>query len=266
MSEAAAVLLDRSLRLSEHETALEVGWLLAELERRFDYGLDELARRFDRSVSWVSRTLARYSRPGNGHRGISPRSGTAVCRRLFVASQSVTNLHQDSLRNEILSQKPLTWYRDISLAGLVETLADAQLFGIGEKVASGVTARVGIFEQAMTGHIPSEPAETHDKLLASAKQKRRWAPLVTGGVVLLDEIGDLAPSLHAKLLRVLNGERQYRIGKEGNDAYSFQYEGRTILATWRDLGPLPERLGYLQFHGPLHRGRICRLPAGHGKR
>jgi ParB family chromosome partitioning protein len=58
MSEAAAVLLDRSLRLSEHETALEVGWLLAELERRFGYGLDELARRFDRSVSWVSRRLA----------------------------------------------------------------------------------------------------------------------------------------------------------------------------------------------------------------
>ena len=58
MSEAAAVLLDRSLRLSEHETALEVGWLLAELERRFDYGLDELARRFDRSTSWVSRRLA----------------------------------------------------------------------------------------------------------------------------------------------------------------------------------------------------------------
>src|SRR6202521_4223735 len=58
MSEAAAVVLDRSIRLTEHETALEVGWLLAELERRFDYGLDELARRFDRSVSWVSRRLA----------------------------------------------------------------------------------------------------------------------------------------------------------------------------------------------------------------
>jgi ParB/RepB/Spo0J family partition protein len=58
MSEAAAVVLDRSLRLSEHETALEVGWLLTELERRFGYGLDELARRFDRSVSWVSRRLA----------------------------------------------------------------------------------------------------------------------------------------------------------------------------------------------------------------
>ena len=58
MSEAAAVLLDRSLRLSEHESALEVGWLLAEMERRFGYSLEELARRFDRSVSWVSRRLA----------------------------------------------------------------------------------------------------------------------------------------------------------------------------------------------------------------
>ena len=58
MNEATAVLLDRSLRLCEPETALEMGWLLAELERRFHYGLDELARRFDRSVSWVSRRLA----------------------------------------------------------------------------------------------------------------------------------------------------------------------------------------------------------------
>jgi len=51
-------LLDRSLRLSEHESALEVGWLLAELEQRFGYSLEELARRFDRSVRWVSRRLA----------------------------------------------------------------------------------------------------------------------------------------------------------------------------------------------------------------
>src|SRR5215467_14385954 len=58
MSEAAAVLLDRCLRLSEQETALEVGWLLQELEQRFGYSLEELARRFDRSVSWVCRRLA----------------------------------------------------------------------------------------------------------------------------------------------------------------------------------------------------------------
>jgi len=58
MSEAAAVLLDRSLRLSEHETALELGWLLAGMEQRFGYSVEELARQFDRSVTWVSRRLA----------------------------------------------------------------------------------------------------------------------------------------------------------------------------------------------------------------
>ena len=58
MSEAEALVLDRSLRFSAHETALEQGWLLAELEQRFSYSLDELARRFDRSLNWVSRRLA----------------------------------------------------------------------------------------------------------------------------------------------------------------------------------------------------------------
>jgi ParB family transcriptional regulator, chromosome partitioning protein len=58
MSEAEALVLERSLRLSEHETALEQGWLLAELEQRYGYGREELARRFDRSTSWVSRRLA----------------------------------------------------------------------------------------------------------------------------------------------------------------------------------------------------------------
>jgi len=57
MSEAEALLLDGSLRWAEHQSALEQGWLLAEMEERFGYGLEELARRFDHSVSWVSRRL-----------------------------------------------------------------------------------------------------------------------------------------------------------------------------------------------------------------
>src|ERR1043165_3256542 len=43
---------------AEPQSALEQGWLLAEMEQRFGYGLEELAQRFDRSVSWVSRRLA----------------------------------------------------------------------------------------------------------------------------------------------------------------------------------------------------------------
>jgi ParB family chromosome partitioning protein len=58
MSDAEALLLDRSLRFSSQESALEQGWLLSEMEQRFGYSLEELARRFDRSVSWVSRRLA----------------------------------------------------------------------------------------------------------------------------------------------------------------------------------------------------------------
>lgn len=58
MSEAEALLLSRSLRFSPQESALEQGWLLAEMEQRFGYGLDDLAHCFDRSTSWVSRRLA----------------------------------------------------------------------------------------------------------------------------------------------------------------------------------------------------------------
>jgi ParB/RepB/Spo0J family partition protein len=58
LSEGEALLLDNSLRSRRAESALEQGWLLAEMERRFGYSLEQLARRFDRSTSWVSRRLA----------------------------------------------------------------------------------------------------------------------------------------------------------------------------------------------------------------
>lgn len=45
LSEVEALLLDRSMRSGDRETALEEGWLLVELEQRFGYGLEELARR-----------------------------------------------------------------------------------------------------------------------------------------------------------------------------------------------------------------------------
>jgi ParB family chromosome partitioning protein len=58
MSAAEALLLDRSLRFSPRESALEQGWLLSEMEQCLGCSLEELARRFDRGVSWVSRRLA----------------------------------------------------------------------------------------------------------------------------------------------------------------------------------------------------------------
>lgn len=58
MSEAEALVLERSLRMSQPETALELGWLLSEMESRLGCSLEELARRFDRSTTWVASRLA----------------------------------------------------------------------------------------------------------------------------------------------------------------------------------------------------------------
>lgn len=58
MTEAEAVVLDCTLRWSKRESALEQGWLLADLQQRFGYDLEALAQRFDRSVSWVASRLA----------------------------------------------------------------------------------------------------------------------------------------------------------------------------------------------------------------
>src|ERR1700758_1716020 len=58
LSEAEALVLDRSMRFGQRDTALEEAWLLQELRDRFGYSLDDLSRRFDRSTSWVSRRLA----------------------------------------------------------------------------------------------------------------------------------------------------------------------------------------------------------------
>ncbi len=62
LAAAKALVLNRSIQLSAHLTALEEGWLLAELEEQFGYAPDELARQFDRSIGWVMRRLALVER------------------------------------------------------------------------------------------------------------------------------------------------------------------------------------------------------------
>jgi ParB-like chromosome segregation protein Spo0J len=57
MAEPEALLLERSLRRGS-EDALDQAWLLAELQERYHWSLEELARRFERSKSWVSGRLA----------------------------------------------------------------------------------------------------------------------------------------------------------------------------------------------------------------
>ena len=57
VAEAEALLLERGLRRGS-EDALDQAWLLAELQERCQWSLEELARRFEHSKSWVCGRLA----------------------------------------------------------------------------------------------------------------------------------------------------------------------------------------------------------------
>ena len=89
----------------------------------------------------------------------------------------------------------------VNCAALVETLLEAELFGIEDRIATGVKGRRGKFE------------------------------LADRGTLFLDEVADLAPSAQAKLLRVLQDLSIERVGGEG----SRKVDVRVIAATNRSL-------------------------------
>ena len=73
----------------------------------------------------------------------------------------------------------------INCAALVETLLEAELFGIEERTATGVRGRRGKFEHA------------------------------DGGTLFLDEVSDLSLSAQAKLLRAIQDLAVERVGGHG---------------------------------------------------
>jgi DNA-binding NtrC family response regulator len=95
----------------------------------------------------------------------------------------------------------------INCAALVDTLVEAELFGIEERTATGVRGRRGKFEQA------------------------------DGGTLFLDEVSDLSLSAQAKLLRTIQDLAVERVG--GNGAH--RVDIRIIAATNRGLSALVER-------------------------
>lgn len=95
----------------------------------------------------------------------------------------------------------------LNCASLPQDLLDAELFGIEKGVATGVSARAGKFEQA------------------------------DGGVLFLDEIGDMHQATQAKLLRVLQEQRVYRIG--GSEPRPAKV--RVISATNKNLDAMVEK-------------------------
>lgn len=95
----------------------------------------------------------------------------------------------------------------INCAALVETLIEAELFGIEERTATGVKGRRGKFEHA------------------------------DGGTLFLDEVTELSMTAQAKLLRAIQDLTVERVGGQG----SRRIDTRIVAATNRNLGSLVER-------------------------
>jgi transcriptional regulator with PAS, ATPase and Fis domain len=95
----------------------------------------------------------------------------------------------------------------INCAALVETLLEAELFGIEERTATGVRGRRGKFEYA------------------------------DGGTLFLDEVSDLSLSAQAKLLRAIQDLAVERVGGNGTHPVNI----RIVAATNRGLRELVER-------------------------
>lgn len=95
----------------------------------------------------------------------------------------------------------------INCAALVETLLEAELFGIEERTATGVRGRRGKFEHA------------------------------DGGTLFLDEVSDLSLSAQAKLLRAIQDLAVERVGGTGTQRVDI----RIVAATNRGLAEMVER-------------------------
>ncbi len=94
----------------------------------------------------------------------------------------------------------------LNCAALSRDLLESELFGVEKGVATGVDSRPGRFEQAH------------------------------GGTLFLDEIGDMAPETQAKILRVLQEKKVFRLGSgEPRPA-----DVRVVSATNRDIEELME--------------------------
>ena len=92
----------------------------------------------------------------------------------------------------------------VNCAALVETLLEAELFGIEDRTATGVRGRRGKFECA------------------------------DGGTLFLDEVADLSPSAQAKLLRALQDFAVERVGGHG----LHRVNTRVVAATNKRLSGL----------------------------
>ena len=220
---------DRPLESTDHEmlaAAAQLGGLVLELAR------------------------TRIPRRGGGD-GAAPLIGTSVVmQRLrervervaltgftaLIEGESGTGKELVARQLHELSPRAAGPFVAVNCAAVVETLLEAELFGIEDRTATGVRGRRGKFENA------------------------------DAGTLFLDEVSDLSISAQAKLLRAIQEVAVERVG--GNGAR--RVDTRIIVATNRSLAGLVAqglfradlyyRLGGVEIHVPPLRDRREDIP------
>src|SRR5688572_30336790 len=126
---------------------------------------------------------------------------------LLIEGESGTGKELVARQIHELSRRRPGPFVAVNCAAVVETLLEAELFGIEERTATGVRGRRGKFEHA------------------------------DGGTLFLDEVSDLSLSAQAKLLRVIQDLAVERVGGQGTR----RVNTRIIAATNRPLSELTVR-------------------------
>ncbi|BCS33312.1 hypothetical protein TBR22_A25390 [Luteitalea sp. TBR-22] len=177
-----------------------LGPLILDLERKAD-------------IRSVTRTLGPEQ---GGLLGVTPvmrqlheRIARAARKPFIVLVQGESGAGKELVARRVhaLSDRASGPFVPLNCAAIVESLLEAELFGIEERTATGVRGRRGKFE------------------------------LADGGTLFLDEVSDLSSSAQAKLLRVIQEPTIERVGGHGGR----RVDVRVIAATNRPLESLCRR-------------------------
>ncbi len=168
-----------------------------------------------------------------------------LVRRVAPADASVlivgeSGTGKEGLARALHSRSPRARgpFRAENCAAIPDTLLESELFGHERGAFTGAeSARVGIFEAAR------------------------------GGTILLDEIGDMSPSLQVKLLRVLQERAIRRVGGDELIPVDVRIIGAThhdleaMVADGRFRADLYYRLNVVRIEVPPLRERLACIPA-----
>jgi transcriptional regulator with PAS, ATPase and Fis domain len=177
------------------ETAAHVGTLILEIERANGYGIRALRPRPDGAAPLIGSSAA--------IRSVRERIERVALTDFTVLIEGESGSGKELVARQIheLSRRRRGPFVAVNCAAIVETLLEAELFGIEERTATGVRGRRGKFEHA------------HE------------------GTLFLDEVSDLSPAAQAKLLRAIQDLTVERVGA----SIARRIDTRIIVATNRPL-------------------------------